>query len=144
MDASQESWQKFLRYHRRMLYLMLGVSLAVTVTILIVPGGDRSWAGGFALGSVAQLFKFGVLDLAVVRGVASGDGRAARTQVRNMLFALALFGLAAILTLRLGFGVWALAAGIFLPRLLLLADAKIRPNPFGAADMGRNGDLPER
>lgn len=144
MNASQESWQKFLRYHRRMLYLMLGVCAAAAAAFLIASGGDRSWTGGFVLGATAQVLKFGVLDLAVIRGVAAGNDRVARTQVMNMFFSLALFGLAALVTLRLDFSVWALAAGIFLPRLVLLADAKLRPNPFNTVDAERNGDSPER
>lgn len=133
MDGGQ-GLSEFLRYHRRMLVLMVVVSLVVAGALAFFLPGDLGWAGGFALGAAAQLLKFGFIDVGVVRRVAAGDPGAPAAQVKSLFLSLALFGLAAAAVVKLRWSVWALAAGIFLPRLILLADAYLRPNPFGRSD----------
>lgn len=122
---------QFLRYHRRMFHLMTGVCLAVPAALFALTRPDFSWAGGFAAGAAAQLLKFGFLDVAVVKKIAAEKKDPAATQLKAMFFSLVLFGLAVAAVYALGFNVWTMAAGIFLPRLILLADAYLRPNPFG-------------
>ncbi|MCD8352337.1 MAG: hypothetical protein LUC93_17170 [Planctomycetaceae bacterium] len=129
--ATPDSMQDFLRYHRRMFSLMIGVCLAVFVVLLAVMRHDMAWAGGFAAGAAAQLGKFGFLDVAVIKKIAAEKKDPAVTQLKAMFVSLALFGLAVVIVYTFGLNVWTMAAGIFLPRLILLADAYIRPNPFG-------------
>ncbi len=134
-----EGLQEFLGYHRRMLAFMAGVCLAVAVLLLAILRNDPAWCGGFAAGAAAQLFKFGVLDIATIRRIAAADQGAALTQVRNMFLSLLVWGAAAALVLKMGWNVWAMAAGIFLPRIILLADARLRPNLF-APPIDRAGE----
>lgn len=136
MDAS-DGLRVFLAYHRRMFAIMAGVCLAVTVGLAVFLPGDLAWAGGFAAGAAAQLVKFGFMDVAVVRKVAAGDPGAPTAQVKSLFLSLVLFGLAVVVVFKFALNVWAMAAGIFLPRLILLADAYIRPDPFRAGASGR-------
>ena len=129
---TSEGMQDFLAYHRRMLGLMSGVCLAVTAILFAAMRENYAWSGGFAIGSLAQLLKFGVLDLSTVKRLASQQS--ASVQIKATLLSLILFGLAAAGVFILHLNVWAMAAGIFVPRLILIGDAYIRPNPFGTAD----------
>lgn len=126
-----EGMREFLAYHRRMLVLMAGVCLAAAVVLLAVFRDDWSWAGGFAVGAAAQLVKFGLLDLAAIKRIAAIREGAAVTQLKSSFMSLVLFGCAVAVVYHLRLNVWAMAAGIFLPRLVLLGDAYLRPNPFG-------------
>lgn len=139
--TTHDGMTAFLRYHKRMFTLMTGICLAVAAALLAIMRGAPEWPGGFALGAAAQLLKFGLLDVAVVRKIAAEKRDPAATQLKTMFLSLVLFGLAVFAVLTLGYNVWAMAAGIFLPRLLLLADAYIRPNPFG--DAANDADAPE-
>ncbi|MCD8138226.1 MAG: hypothetical protein LUE17_00330 [Planctomycetaceae bacterium] len=129
--ATPDSMQDFIRYHRRMFGLMIGACLAVFAVLLAVMRQDTAWAGGFAVGAAAQLVKFGFLDIAVIKKIAAEKKDPAVTQLKAMLVSLALFGAAVVFVYTFALNVWTMAAGIFLPRLILLADAYIRPNPFG-------------
>ncbi len=122
--------REFLQYHRRMFVLMICVCLAATIGLGVSLRPDWSWAGGFAAGSAAQLFKFGFLDIAAVRKIAAEREAAASTQLKSMFLSLIVFGLAVVTVFKSQFNVWAMAAGIFLPRVILLIDAYVRPNPF--------------
>ena len=130
MDAP-DGMTDFLRYHRRMFALMAGVCLAVAATLAVAMWHDFAWAGGFIAGAAAQLLKFGLLDVAIIKKIAAEKKDPAATQLKAMFVSLLLFGLAVAAVYSLDFNVWAMAAGIFLPRIILLADAYIRPNPFG-------------
>lgn len=132
MDAS-DGMREFLRYHGRILVFMSAVCLAAAVALLVAVPGDAAWAGGFVAGAAAQLFKFGVLDVAAIRKIAVRPESAAATQVKSMYVSMLVFGLAAAAVFMLKLNVWTMAAGIFAPRLILLADSYIRPNPFGTA-----------
>lgn len=125
-----DGMRQFLRYHKRMFGIMVAVCVAVFAGLLIGMGGDASWALGFGFGAAAQLAKFGVIDVAVVKKVAAEKKDAAATQLKAMFFSLFIFGIAVIAVYKLGGNVWAMAAGIFLPRVILIADAWLRPNPF--------------
>lgn len=133
--------REFLGYHRRMFALMAVACLVVLAALILSMPGDLAWAGGFAAGAVAQLFKFGVLDIAAIKKIASEQKNAATAQVKVMYLSLLVFGLAVAVVYKLGLNVWALAAGIFLPRLILVADTYIRPNPFKRPE--GEGSLPE-
>lgn len=125
-----DGMRQFLSYHRRMFGLCLAVAVAVTVFLAIFRADDMGWAGGFAIGSLAQLFKFGFIDINVIKKLAIEKKNAASAQLKSMFLSLALFGLAVLFVYKLKMNVWAMAAGIFLPRLILVADTYIRPNPF--------------
>lgn len=133
MDAPDGMLQ-FVNYHRRMFGLMCGVCLAVAVILLAAMRPDWAYAGGFAAGAAAQLFKFGFLDIAAIRKIAVEKNAAATTQLKSMFLSLAVFGLAVIIVYTLRLNVWAMAAGIFLPRLILVADSYLRPDPFGTEE----------
>ena len=124
----------FFSYHRRMTALMLAVCLAVEALLVFLAWHNPAWAAGFALGSAAQLFKFFFLDAALIRKIAAGNAKPASLQLKSTLLSLAVFGLMAAAGVKLGADIWAMAAGVFLPRLILLADAWIRPNPFAGAE----------
>lgn len=120
----------FLAYHRKMFGLFIAVAAGVTAGLAILKPDDLAWAGGFAVGSLAQLFKFGFIDVNVVKKIAVEKKDAAGTQLKTMFVTLAVFAVAVLAVHKLGLNVWAMAAGIFLPRILLIADTYIRPNPF--------------
>ncbi|MDR3211488.1 MAG: hypothetical protein LBU79_06195 [Planctomycetota bacterium] len=123
--------EHFLRYHRQMFILTLVISLLALGGLAILLPGDYPRLAGFASGSVAQLLKFGLLDRATIQNIAKQPQNAARVQLRATFFGLVVFGLALVLVFSLHLDVWCLAGGIFLPRLVLLADSILRPNPFG-------------
>ncbi len=102
-----------------------------------------AWAGGFVAGAAAQLLKFAFLDVAIIKKIAAEKKDPATTQLKAMFVSLLLFGLAVAAVYSLGFNVWAMAAGIFMPRIILLADAYIRPNPFGTGTDGSGADSVE-
>lgn len=130
MDVS-ESLREFTLYHRRMAAFQGMVCLALFAVLAALMRDDYSWWGGFAAGAAAQLLKFRFLDIAVIRKIAVEQKDAAATQLKAMVPSLALFGLAVFAVYSLRLNVFAMAAGIFLPRLILIADSYIRPNPFG-------------
>lgn len=129
-----ESMREFITYHRRMFTLMAVICAAVLAVLLLAMPGELAWAGGFAAGAAAQLFKFGVLDIAAIKKIATEQKDAATAQVKSMYLSLLVFALAVAAVYKLGLNVWAMAAGIFLPRLILVADTYIRPNPFKRPD----------
>lgn len=135
MDAP-DSMREFLRYHRQMFTVMLAVCLAVAAALFVAMRPDYSRALGFAAGAAAQLLKFAILDVAVIRKIAVEKKDAAATQLKVMVLSLILFGAAVMLVHTMHGNIWAMAAGIFLPRIILLADTYIRPNPFGEASSG--------
>ena len=129
--GEQDGMRQFLHYHKRVFAIMALVCAAGVVGLAAGMRSDPSWALGFGLGAAAQLAKFGFIDVAVVRKVAAEKKDAATTQLKAMFFSLFVFGVAVVVVYKLNGNVWAMAAGIFLPRILLIADAWIRPNPFG-------------
>lgn len=142
MDAT-DGLEAFTSYHKQMFAVMAIVCIAVCAALFLAIPSDHAWAGGFAAGAAAQLFKFGFLDIAAIKKIAVERDAAATTQVKSMFLSLIVFGLAVVVVYKLRFNVWAMAAGIFLPRIILLLDAWLRPNPFGkigAADAGARED----
>lgn len=139
-----EGLQSFLAYHRRMLAVMFGACLVVTVLLIAFAPGEWAWIGGFATGAAAQLLKFGIVDISVVKQVALHPDSEPWQRVKARYGTLALLVLAVILTLKFKLNPWALAAGIFLPRVLLLADTYLRPNvfatPSSAISEGNGGE----
>ncbi len=121
----------FLHYHRRMFMLMAMICLMVFIGLLLAMRQDFTWSGGFLLGAAAQLLKFRFLDIAVIQKIAIEKRDPAGVQLKAAFVTLLLFGAAAAAVLKLGYNVWAMALGIFLPRLILIADTYLRPNPFG-------------
>lgn len=132
--------REFAGYHRKMLCLMAGACLVVAAALLVVMWENREWAGGFAVGAAAQLFKFGVLDIGVIRKIAVGGNGAATAQVKSMYAFLLILGAAAFLVYTLKLNPWAMLAGIVLPRLVLIADTYLRPNLFAPADAAVDGN----
>ncbi len=122
--------QAFLHYHRRMFLIMAMACLAVFAGLVVVMRQDFSWSGGFLLGAAAQLLKFRFLDIAVIQKIAIEKRDPAGVQLKAAFVTLVLFGGAAAAVLKMGFNVWAMALGVFLPRLVLIADTYLRPNPF--------------
>ncbi|MDR1612142.1 MAG: hypothetical protein LBT97_05090 [Planctomycetota bacterium] len=122
--------REFLAYHRRMLILLTAVSASVSLGLLLLAHGDYALFGGFVAGASAQLLKFGILDVGVVKSMADHQGDAPMRQVKSRYGTLALFAVAIIVTIKFGFNVWAFAAGVVLPRVIFLADTFLRPNLF--------------
>lgn len=143
MEAASDSMRQFLAYHRRMLLLMGGVCLAISAALALAMRGHLDWAGGFAAGAAAQLLKFGWLDVAVVKKIAATREKAATTQLQSSFFSLLVFGAALFLVYKFDLYVWTFVAGVFLPRVILIADTYIRPNPFGAESPASDGDVRE-
>ena len=140
MDAP-ESMREFLGYHRRMVVLMSAICVVVVLLLALAMPGDLSWAGGFAVGAAARLAKFGILDIAAIKKMAAERKDAALVQVKTMYLFLVILAAAGLLVYRLGLNVWAMAAGIFLPNVVLLAETWLRPNLFGQAKEGDGGAL---
>ncbi|MCC8116242.1 MAG: hypothetical protein LIP18_03675, partial [Planctomycetes bacterium] len=130
----------FLQYHRRMVVVMTVVSAAVWL-VLRLAFRDSGLSTGYLIGAAAQLLKFGIHHDAVVRKIAVEKKNAAATQLKTGAVTLLLFAAAALFVITNGLSVWAMAAGIFLPRLVLIADTYIRPNPFGTGEDG--SDIPQ-
>lgn len=129
--------EQFLQYHRRIFLVMAAVCLAVLAALWLGLRGDASWALGFACGAAAQLLKFGFIDVSVVRRLAAGGKGAETAQLKASLFSLLILGIAVAAVYKLGGNVWGMAAGIFLPRVILVADSWLRPNPFGGTGAGK-------
>ncbi|MCC8181098.1 MAG: hypothetical protein LIP23_09355 [Planctomycetes bacterium] len=138
--STSEGLREFLRYHRQMVIIMVCVCAAVLAGFLICMPAQPAWAGGFVLGAAAQLLKFALIDVATIKKVAANQADAPTAQLKALLFSLFLFGLAVVGVLYWQWSVWAMAVGIFLPRLILLADASIRPNPFASPGDGSTGE----
>lgn len=130
--------EEFLVYHKRMFLLTGIVTILAAVGIAIALPGDHARFWGFVIGAAAQLFKFGLLDVSTIKQMAASPDHAAKIQLRATLLGMAVFGVAVVLVFVLGFDVWTMAAGIFLPRIILLVDTFIRPNPFGDKTEGEN------
>lgn len=130
-----------MAYHRRMLLLLMVVCAAAAVCLLVFVPGDYARLGGFVTGAAAQLLKFATLDVWLVKRMATDPDNAAMQQIKSRYGTLALLAIAVVVSLKFRFNVWALAAGIFLPRVILLADTYLRPNIFAkppsAAPEGR-------
>lgn len=131
--GEQDGMRQFLDYHRRM-FAVMALACAAALAGLAAAGfrGDWSWTLGFGVGAAAQLAKFRFIDAAAVQRLAAAGSSAAAEQLKATLCSLFVFGLAVAAAYALGGNVWALAAGIFLPRVILVADAWLRPNPFGS------------
>ncbi|MCL2000961.1 MAG: hypothetical protein FWG74_05965 [Planctomycetes bacterium] len=142
MDAP-EGLRTFTKYHHRMLAIMTGACLGVTVILFALLRNDFAWCGGFAVGAAAQLFKFGVLDIAAIRRIAASSQGAAGIQMLTTLLSLAVFGLAGLCIWKADWNIWAMAAGIFVPRLILLADAYLRPELFARPAGDTDRQAPE-
>lgn len=138
MDQS-DSMRPFLAYHRKMFGLCLAAAAAGVVLLAVFRADDMGWAGGFAIGSLAQLVKFGFIDVNVIKKIAVEKKDPAATQLKTLFVSLFIFGLAVLAVHTLKMNVWAMAAGIFLPRLILVADTYIRPNPFHDVDGEADG-----
>lgn len=138
---SSSGLREFLAYHRRMLALLTAVCATGAVCLLVFVPGDYARLGGFTLGAAGQLLKFATLDVWLVKRMATDPEKAAMQQLKSRYGALALLAVVLVVSLKFKFNVWALAAGIFLPRVILLADTYLRPNifakPSSAAPDGR-------
>lgn len=134
-----ERMRDFIAYHRRMLIFMAAACAAVAVVLVLASPGNLEWAGGFAVGAGAQLFKSGVIDLGVIKRIASEQKNAATAQVKGMYLFLLVLAAAAYLVFTLRLNPWAMLAGIVLPRAILVADTYIRPNPFGRTEPAADG-----
>jgi hypothetical protein len=122
--------EDFLSYHKKMLRISIAVCVIAAVAIVIALPGDFPRLFGFIAGAAAQLAKFGLLDAGTVQRISADPEHAAKIQLRATLSSLLLFGLAIAVVFVCKLDVWALALGIFLPRLLLIADTFFRPDPF--------------
>lgn len=130
---------QFLLYHKRIFILALVVSFVAAGALYFLLPGEPSYVCGFIVGAVAQLAKFGVLDVSTIRRIAADPGNAAKTQLRATVFSLVIFAAAVAVVIKFGLNVWTMAAGIFLPRIILLADTFIRPDPFAKAQDPKDG-----
>lgn len=128
-----DGMRQFITYHRKMFALMGGICLAILVVLGAVVR-DNSLCAGFACGAAAQLIKFGFLDIASVRQLAAQREKAAAIQLKTSFLSLLVFGLALVPVYLYHFNIWAFAAGIFIPRIVLIADTYFRPNPFVSED----------
>ena len=126
--------EQFLLYHKRMFIIILIVSGMAALSLFVLMPGDLSYGMGFVIGSAAQATKFGFLDVSTIRNIAANPKNAAKTQLMAMFFTLVIFSAAIALVLRFEMNVWAMAAGIFLPRIILLADTFLRPDPFSGKE----------
>ncbi len=133
----RETVEQFLHYHKQIFSVMFLLCFVALAGMAAGAAGDASYAPyalGFGLGAAAQLLKFRCVDSAVIRKIAVEKKDAAAVQLKAMGGSLLLFGIAVAAAHRWGGDIWAMAAGIFLPRLVLVADAWIRPNPFRTED----------
>ena len=132
--------EQFLLYHKRMFIVILIVSGMAALFFFVLMPGELSYGMGFLIGAAAQVTKFGFLDVSTIRNIAANPKNAAKTQLMAMFFTLIIFSAAIVLALRFKLNVWAMAAGIFLPRIILLADTFLRPDPF--SNKGNSGTSP--
>lgn len=134
MDTMEtpDGMRQFITYHRNMLIIMIGVCFVIAAVLALAMGSDYSWSAGFAAGAAAQLFKFGFLDIAAIRKIAESKESAPTTQLKSSFLSLVVFGLGLAAVFTLNLNVWAFAAGIFIPRIILIADTYVRPDPFAA------------
>jgi hypothetical protein len=116
-----------------MLIFMTAVCLVIAAAMFFLLPGQYGYLGGFVIGAAAQLIKFGFIDIGTIKRLAAQPDKAGKLQLRSTFLSLVLFGAAIALAFKLGMNIWAWAGGIFLPRLILLADAFVRPDPFNAA-----------
>lgn len=117
-----------------MLIFMAVACMIVAIALLVISPGNPEWVGGFAAGALAQLFKSGVIDLGVIKKIAAEQKNAATAQVKGMYLFLLVLGCMAYIVFKLRLNPWAMLFGIVLPRAILVADAYIRPNPFGRSE----------
>lgn len=122
--------EDFLSYQKKMLRISIAVCVIAAVAIIFLLPGDFPRLWGFVAGAAAQLAKFGLLDVGTVQRIAADPEHAAKIQLRATLLSLLLFGLAIAIVFVCRLNVWMLALGIFLPRMLLIADTFFRPDPF--------------
>ncbi len=122
--------EEFLAYHKKMFRISIIVCAVAAVAVLFLLPGDFPRFWGFIVGAAAQLAKFGFLDVGTVQRITADPDHAAKIQLRATLLSLVLFGIAIAIVFICKLNVWMLALGIFLPRLLLIADTFFRPNPF--------------
>lgn len=122
-----------------MLLLMGGVCLAALSVLGFVMRHDFAWAGGFAAGAAAQIFKFAFIDLNTIRKIAVQRENAPATQLKASFLSLAIFAAALAAVYKFDLNIWACAAGILLPRIVLIVDTYVRPNPF-ASDASADGE----
>ena len=133
--------EEFLLYHRRMFIIVLVVSGIAALSLFILLPGELSYGFGFLVGSAAQLIKFGFLDVSTIRTIAANPKDAPKAQLRAMVFTMIIFAVGIVIALRFRMNIWAMAAGVFLPRIVLLVDTFLRPDPFsGKGKKGKNPD----
>ena len=124
-----------------MFIIILIVSGMAALSLFVLMPGELSYGMGFAVGAAAQVTKFGFLDVSTIRNIAANPKNAAKTQLMAMFFTLIIFAAAIVCALRFRMNIWAMAAGIFLPRIILLADTFLRPDPFsGKENKGTSPD----
>jgi hypothetical protein len=123
-----KAMRQFIRYHRSLLVVMAAACAGGLACLAVF--GETQWWIGFGAGAAAQLFKFAFVDAAVVRRLAEGKTDVVAAQARGMIYSLIVFGIAVLAIYNFGGSVWAMAAGIFLPRVILIADTWLRPDLF--------------
>ena len=126
--------EQFLLYHRRMFFIVLIVSGIVACSLFLILPSEPTYALGFVAGAAAQLVKFGFLDVATVRNIAANPKGGAKVQLQAMVMTMIIFSIAIVVSLKVDFNVWTMAAGVFLPRIILLADTFLRPDPFSSRE----------
>ncbi len=122
--------EQFLSYHRKMFVLTAILCGAVAVGIGVLLPGDWLRLLGFLVGAAAQLIKFGFLDVSTVKRMAAAPDQAAKLQLRATFLSLLIFCLALAVAFKFSLDIWMVAAGIFLPRIILIIDSFVRPDPF--------------
>lgn len=130
--------EDFIKYQRTIFYAMIIVCAAACAALFVMLPHDPQWGLGLALGSIAQLVKFKIVDVATVVKFSANIGmeqkHAAKWQFIGMIKTMVVLSIAFIVAYMYKpfINVWTLIAGILIPRLILVADGIIRPNPFGA------------
>lgn len=118
----------FLRYQRRILTVSL-VLAALGMAGLAVCMDDPRWAAGLGLGAATGLLKVRLDVLAILRWSRDDGQGGPRPLVKSHFMAYGITA-AALLTAALVpavFSIWTVAAGRFLPDLVLMADGVFHP-----------------
>jgi hypothetical protein len=135
-----------MRYANTMFAVMLVAAAALTAAALALFPDARAAACGLGFGCVAGALKFRVLDVWAALRLQQRPGDAVKIQFQALVMGLGLLGAAfALAFLRKDlFLPLTTAVGFFVPRILLVVDLKLRPNPFekegDAGEAGEAGD----
>ena len=119
----------FDKYHRTILIVILGIAAVVAAGLGFLLSHDLGYLFGWLLGCAAGVVVFRQRVVSVM-GMATGTpGAWGRATIRSSLFQFGVV-LAALLAAALSdrINLYTCCAGVFMERLVLVADGLLRPN----------------